>query len=394
MNRLRSLITLLTLLASCLAIFGDSQLALGQSEFRLRDICRLKGQEENVLQGIGLVVGLKGTGDGLKTTSRGLAQTIKLLGGQVGADLQGQLNEKELEGAKNVAVVVVTARVPPAGAQPGEKLACTVSALNAKSLEGGNLMQTPLIGPRTDKAVVYALASGPLQLENPRIPTTARIENGCKMEAEVKTNFVENNAVTLVLEPAHSSFTMAEQVENAINTGLNSLVRGLNESSGRGRSSSGASSGATAATSLQSATEYAKAVDQSHVRVQIPELYQSSHVAFVSDILNFSAITDRDNRRVVIREREGVIVCGEDVTIAPLAFSHKNVTISTRGSGDKANKSFKGLGYERQASTGEKPTLQSLLSALNTLALTTEDQIAILKTINSQGNLFGELIIE
>jgi flagellar P-ring protein precursor FlgI len=140
--------------------------------------------------------------------------------------------------------------------------------------------------------------------------------------------------------------------------------------------------------------EYAKAVDQSHIRIQIPELYQKSPVAFVSDILNFSAITDRDNRRVVIREREGVIVCGEDVTIAPLAFSHKNITISTRGSGDKSNKSFKGVGYERQTSTAEKPTLQSLLTALNTLALTTEDQIAILKTINSQGNLFGELIIE
>ncbi len=390
MNAIWRLTNLLTLVVSCLWFFHDSKQVLGQSEFRLRDICRLKGQEENVLQGVGLVVGLKGTGDGLKTTSRGLAQTIKLLGGQVGADLQGQLNEKELEGAKNVAVVIVTARVPSAGAQAGEKLACTVSALNAKSLEGGNLIQTPLIGPRADRPVVYALASGPIMIENARIPTNGRIESGCKMEAEVKTDFVENNTITLVLEPAHSSFTMAEQVENAINTGVNSLVRGLDDPSGRSRSSSTSSP----TTKLNATVEYAKAIDQSHIRVQIPELYHKSHVAFVSDILNFSAITDRDNRRVVIREREGVIVCGEDVTIAPLAFSHKNITISTRGSGDSGSKSFKGFGYERQASTGAKPTLQELLAALNTLALTTEDQIAILKTINSQGNLFGELIIE
>jgi flagellar P-ring protein FlgI len=391
MNPIRIFITLLAVVFTSLWCNHDSKQVLGQSEFRLRDICRLKGQEENVLQGVGLVVGLKGTGDGLKPTARGLAQMIKLLGGQVSADLQGQLNEKELEGAKNVAVVIVTARVPSSGAQAGEKLACTVSSLTAKSLEGGNLIQTPLVGPRADQPVVYALASGPIIIENVRIPTNGRIESGCKMEADVKTSFVENNTITLVIEPAHSSFTMAEQVENAINTGVNSLVRGLDDPSRRSRSSPGTSS-----TSTTNATiEYAKAIDQSHIRVQIPEIYQKSHVAFVSDILNFSAITDRDNRRVVIREREGVIVCGEDVTIAPLAFSHRNITIATRGSGsDSSNKSFKGFGYERQVSTGTKPTLQELLSALNTLALTTEDQIAIIKTINSQGNLFGELIIE
>lgn len=114
--------------------------AYGQSELMLRDICRLKGQEENVLQGQGLVVGLKGTGDGsLKPTMRALARSLQLMGGQIATDLQGRLVEKDIDQTKNVALVFVTATIPASGAQPGDKLPCTISAINAKASKEGCL---------------------------------------------------------------------------------------------------------------------------------------------------------------------------------------------------------------------------------------------------------------
>ena len=133
-----------------------------QNDLRIKDICRLKGQEENTLQGLGLVVGLKGTGDGgdIKPTVRALTRSMQNMGGQVASDIQGRLIEKEMANAKNVALVFVEVTIPPSGAQQGDKLSCKVSAISAKSLEGGNLMLTHLLGPRADRPVVFALASG------------------------------------------------------------------------------------------------------------------------------------------------------------------------------------------------------------------------------------------
>ena len=139
-----------------------------QNDLRIKDICRLKGQEENTLQGLGLVVGLKGTGDGgdIKPMVRALSVVMQKMGGQVASDIQGRLLEKEMANAKNVALVFVEVTVPPSGAQQGDKLSCKVSAIGAKSLEGGNLMLTHLLGPRADRPVVYGLASGPIVIDS------------------------------------------------------------------------------------------------------------------------------------------------------------------------------------------------------------------------------------
>src|SRR4029453_12192317 len=112
------------------------------------DICRIKGQEENVLHGMGLVVGLKGTGDGdNKPTMRALGHYMELLGHRIGTSPQAQPMLDELKNVKNVALVYVTATIPPGGAQQGDSLDCTVSAVAAKSLDGGRLMLTELYGP-------------------------------------------------------------------------------------------------------------------------------------------------------------------------------------------------------------------------------------------------------
>ena len=123
-----------------------------ENQLLLRDVCRLKGQEENTLQGLGLVVGLKGTGDdSSKPTARALARMMQLMGSQIANDAKGAPSLSEIEKAGNTALVFVTVNVPPQGVQQGDQIDCTISALSAKSLEGGTLMLTPMLGPRVDQ---------------------------------------------------------------------------------------------------------------------------------------------------------------------------------------------------------------------------------------------------
>jgi len=358
--------------------------AYSQSEFRIRDIVRLKGQEENVLQGLGLVVGLKGSGDGnMKPMIRALARSMQLMGGQVAADIQGRLVEKDIESAKNVALVFVTATVPSAGAQPGDKLPCTISAINAKSLEGGNLMMTPLLGPRADQPTVFALAQGPIVIDGPRQLTTGRIADGCKMEAAVQTQYLANDQITLILETSQSSFSMAQQIEDTINDYVrNGLNLSFDEQS---------------ISSSQNNDTSAIALDQMHVVVKIPPNYRYRPVQFIAMVLDLPLVNQKQNKRVTIRQREGIIVIGDDVTIAPVAISHKNLTLSTRSTSPSpigAGGNFVGLGIDRKIPLNQQTTLKQLVDALNLLAVPTDDIVSIIKAIDRQGNLYGELVID
>jgi flagellar P-ring protein precursor FlgI len=137
----------------------------------------------------------------------------------------------------------------------------------------------------------------------------------------------------------------------------------------------------------------AVAIDQLHIEVKIPEIYRERPVQYISELLNLRLVVGKNNRRVVIREREGVVVIGDDVTIAPVAISHKNLTISTKSATAGAN-GFKGISYDKTSKVMETTSLNQLVSALNLLAVPNEDMIAIIKAIERQGNLYGELVIE
>jgi flagellar P-ring protein precursor FlgI len=348
-----------------------------QSELKVRDLCRLKGQEENVLQGVGFVVGLKGTGDGdgNKPMLRALARALQNLGAPVAADADGRLVEKELASAKNVAMVFVTVKIPPSGAEQGDTIGCTVSATHAKSLEGGTLLLTHLLGPRADRPETYALAQGPLVVEDRRYPTTAKIVNGCKIEKSIRTAFTLNDKITLVLDPDHASFTTSQYLEDVINDFLRPGSRSFSRS---GPAVSG------------EGNLFAKAMDPTHVEVAIPPAYRERPVQFVSLILDIDLINLQGSRRVVINEKEGTMIIGADVLVAPVAISHKNqLSISTRApiSGE-----FVGVSSRDGANT--PATLKNLVDALNALNVATEDKIAIIKTLKRQGNLYGEVIFE
>lgn len=355
---------------------GDHVIAQNYQDLKIGDICRLKGQEENTLQGLGIVVGLKGTGDGdSEPTTQALARMMQLMGGQINVDQRGALQNEVLKNAKNVALVMVTCTVPEAGAQQGDKIDCTVSAISAKSLEGGTLMLCPLLGPRADEQRVYALAQGALVVEDSRVPTSARIEYGVKFETNIVNEYILNDHITLVLNPNYGSFTAAQYIEDVIN-----------DNHRNGISSLGANSQLNQIVNLEPP---AVAIDQVHVRVKIPDNYLERPVQFVALLMDIPLSNLRANKRVVIQEREGVVVLGEDVTIAPVAISHKNLTISTRGPTPTPI-----VPLDSSSPPDSRPKLKNLVDSLRLLAVPTDDIIAIIKALKRQGNLYGELVIE
>jgi flagellar P-ring protein precursor FlgI len=177
----------------------------------------VKGQEVNTLHGFGLVVGLNGTGDGDKPATRMLAQSMSRMGANVGRDAEGALDLTELKNAKNVALVFVTAEVPATGGRQGGRINCEVSAVSAKSLSGGTLLMTPLLGSHPSDRTIYASASGAITIEDAGRPTVGRAHRGGQLTEDFEYAFHEGGVLTLVLDPTHSSFQMAQIVADAIN---------------------------------------------------------------------------------------------------------------------------------------------------------------------------------
>lgn len=338
-------------------------------QLRLRDICRLRGQEENSLQGMGLVVGLRGTGDeGVDPTTRALANLMMSLGVSLQRDGQGMPVLTELQDMKNIAAVFVTAKVPAAGAQQGDLLNCNVSATSAKSLQGGRLVMAHLYGPRSDDKQVYALAQGKISIPDANQPTEGVIYNGCKMEATITNSFSENGKVTLIVDRDLASFSTAVEIQDAINQ--------LNQS--------GLSAGQGASDTLV----IARAIDQLHIEVGIPRAYQAEEVQFISLLMDIPLAQIKKPKRVVINEREGVIVIGEDVLISPVAINHKNLTIDAR----PAPGIFAAI--DTDSPKQPRPKLKNLVDALNGLNVPTADVIAIIRTLDRNGDLFGEVIFD
>ena len=211
------------LCAVCVFLHGSGL----QARTLLKNICRVKGQEENTLQGLGLVVGLKGTGDGgnFLPTIRSLATAMQLMGSPIGKG-----GAAELKDAKNVALVMVTVTVPAAGARQGDLLDCTVSSIGgAKSLAGGTLMMTPLQGPHVNSDRVYAFRPGSDQSER---------RQSCRPPAEFfaaagwkkifSTPFTKDGKLTLVLNKNYSDFQVAQDVAELVNSQLSFQTSGGN----------------------------------------------------------------------------------------------------------------------------------------------------------------------
>ena len=334
------------------------------------DLCRVKGQEENHLLGIGLVSGLSGTGDGnLEKTKQMLARQIQLLSdprSQVG------ISPELIESLKtpNVALVLVTATVPGAGVQRGGRIDCVVSAPNAKSLDGGFLLPTHLTSTIPGDERVYAISSGKLTVEDPKKTAVATIEGGCQMEADFETPFVQDGKFTLILREPHAGFHVANEVEFEINQILDP-----NPAIGQSISGDGA----------------ARAIDSRRIVVPIPPQYLADHseIEFIQDVLKRPFTSKpKERSRVVINERSGVITIDGDLEIGAVIVSHKNFRVSTGG--DETAGDFVELDPSSNTSTTK---LQALVDALKSLRAPNEDIIDIIKELNALGAIYGELVV-
>ncbi|MDZ4817493.1 MAG: flagellar basal body P-ring protein FlgI [Planctomycetota bacterium] len=348
-------ITILTVLALLIALPRN-----GEARTLLKSICRLKGQEEATIQGMGLVVGLQGTGDGgnFLPTIRAVATMLQKMHNPIGE--RGPL---ELKDAKNVALVMVSATIPAAGARQGDVLECTVSSIgSAKSIEKGILITTPLMGPQLGDPRVYALAQGPIQLDNPKIKTAAKIYRGARLEEDFNNPFVKDGKITLVLNKNHADFQVAQDVAELIDSQLSFYSKN---------------------------GQLARALDQVNIEVQVPPQYYDDVVKFVAEVMSLPMLEPQTGSRVVINERAGSIVISGDVEIGAVAVTHKNMVIEMAGEPPVGNRFV-----PVDTATTPSAKLKNLVEALNGLKVPADDIIVIIKGIERDGKLHATLIVE
>lgn len=326
----------------------------------LRNICRVKGQEENVLRGLGLVVGLNGTGEaGDAATMRALAAAMEIMGSPVPQPLLSSGDRNELDKIKNVALVMVTAHVPATGARRGDKLDCHVMGINGKSLAGGRLAFAALQGPNTNDKRVYALCEGEIRLDHASQPLVGRVHEGCQMEEDIVTPFIQDNRITLVLEKNHANFYTASSIGDSIQT------RYWPEKDGAVR-----------------------VVNAANIIVEVPDEYRNNPVSFIADVLDTQVYFPEPEARVVINGRTGSIVISGEVTIGDVVVSHKDIVVEAARQG--GGNSYRKVDIDNSDDT----KLNALVTALDSLKVPNEDVIEIIKGIERNGKLHGRLIIE
>lgn len=343
-------------------------LAAPAGAIKVDDICKIKGQRVNKLMGMGLVLGLPGSGDGGKylPAIRPLAATLSKFANPV-------LSPDELKNANNIALVMVIATVPENGVREGDAIDVQVSSLGAaKSLAGGRLFMTPLQGPNQADPTIYAWAEGPLVVEDSANQRVAVVRQGAVMEEEIYTQFIKDNTITLVLQDGQAGWAVASAVASIINEAESQPGR---------------------------LSQIAIASDPKNVVVTLSPAELKNPAGFISRVLNLEVVMPPTEARVTINERTGTIVITGDVEIGPVAISHKGLSITTLQPAPPpttpvaprpVEQNFVAVDPSKEGST----KLSSLLESLNQLKVPPADRIAIIKMIHRTGKLHAELIVE
>jgi len=338
---------------------------------RIKDIVDIQGVRGNPLQGYGLVVGLAGTGDTTDLTPRVLANVLRRQGLSVDpADVEGP----------NVASVIVRAELPPF-ARRGQRIDVEVSAIgDATSLQGGTLLITPLRGA---DGQVYAVAHGPVvtggfaaagqaSSVSKNHTTVGRIPDGANVEREEPATFVQNGTVTLNLK--NPDFSTAEDIRAAVDAVFPAA---------------------------------AETVDAGTVRIQVPQGLSRSRVAALVDRVGLLEVNVDAPALVVINERTGTIIVGENVGISTVAISHGNLSIVTQekdyisqplpfsraGTSERTHRTdITAIEEEGPLSVVDRQvSVQELARALNAMGLTPRDLISIFQALKQAGALQAEL---
>jgi flagellar P-ring protein precursor FlgI len=344
-----------------------------QAASRIKDLASFEGVRQNQLIGYGLVVGLKGNGDTINNAPF-TRQSLTAMLERLGVNIRGQTLRTE-----NVAAVMVTGNLPAFSTQ-GTRLDVTVSAMgDAKSLQGGTLLVTPLLGADGN---VYAVAQGSLAIGGFEaegaaakivrgVPTVGRIANGAIVEREVDFALNRMNQVRLALRNA--DFTTAKRIAAAINDYI----------------------GAPTAEPLDPAT----------VQITVPPQYQGNVVSLLTEVEQLLIEPDIP-AKIIIDERSGIIVMGRDVRVSTVAVAQGNLTVTisenpqvvqplpfARGRTVTAPRTRIGVQEEgrKLALVNEGVSLQQLVDGLNALGIGPRDMIAILQAIKAAGAIQADI---
>jgi len=370
LRRCPRLLCLLSAVAFTFSTFADGVL--------VRDLVTIAGARDNQLVGYGVVVGLAGDGDKDPIYTQ---QTMANLLQRFGVNVQSLMTQIS---AKNIAVVMVTADIP-AFAKAGERIDVQVASMgDAKSLQGGVLLQTALLGADNK---VYAVAQGPVSVGGftagqgggggatvtKNHPTVAQIIGGAIVEQEIPTTIVCGNTIELLLRDP--DFTSAALMAAAINNVF---------------------------------TNSAHAVDDTSVQVRLPAAAQGQTVNFIAQLENIE-VTPDEPARIILNERTGTIVATASIHISSCAVAYGNITInvaSTLSVSQPNPLSQAGQTVVTPHMTTEvtenksaiiplpeMPTVDRVAAALNALGVTPRDMMAIFQAMKQAGALRAELII-
>lgn len=341
------------------------------SAARVKDLADVVGVRENALYGYGLVVGLAGTGD----TERVLftSQSVAGMLGRLGI----RIDPKDVR-SRNVAAVMVTAKLPPF-ARPGTRIDVAVSSMgNARSISGGVLLVTPLAG---GDGKVYAVGQGPVQVAGyeggtanasirKNTPTSGRIPGGATVEKSVESA-LPTGPLTLALR--RPDVTTASRIAAAVNAKLGAGV--------------------------------ARAVDPAAVTLAPPEARKDDAVGFLAEVEALEVESD-GRARVVVSERTGTVVAGEGVKLRPVTVAHGGLRLrvqrdpvisqpapfgkgdTVRATADRAEADEAGTGAVALPATA---TVEDLAKALGMLGASPRDLVSILQAVKAAGALDAEL---
>lgn len=341
---------------------------------RIKELVEIEGVRPNQLSGIGLVIGLNGTGDSEQTVMAN--QAVASLMRQYGLRLEQDIR------MKNVAFVMVSAQLPPFS-RPGHRLDVKVSSMgDASSLEGGELIVAALKGHDNK---VYVMAQGPVSVGGYSVsgpggnsevrnhPTVGRVPRGGLVERQIETGFAQQSHLTLQLKRA--DFTTAARICQVVNA--------------------------------EFAHPVAQALDGGTVKVQVPPGYRERVVEFMA-IMERLEVSPDSKAKVVFNARTGTIVIGQEVRVHSVAVAHGNLTVSiqvdeeaipagiatpgqtvkTRNTKIKVREQPGGLRVVRPG-----VSLNELVSSLNSLGASPRDLVSILQAIDQAGALDATLEI-
>nr|WP_246462561.1 flagellar basal body P-ring protein FlgI [Pelagicoccus albus] len=344
---------------------------------RVKDLASVEGGRDNQLVGYGLVVGLAGDGDSdSPMTINAVANSLKRFGLTVDPD--------ELKSA-NIAAVMITADIPPF-AREGTRIDVTVSSIgDAESLQGGVLLQTPLLGADDE---VYAVAQGQIAVGGyiggaggaggatvqKNHPTVGTISNGAIVEREIEMDVSRGGSVKLILR--NPDYNTASKLAEGINVIFPSSTLAL---------------------------------DAAAVQVTIPEIYVGREVDFISSIGGITVEPDTP-AKIIINERTGTIVATAGVRVSTVAVSHGSLSLTIARSqnisqpgplaqvGETAVAEGTNVTVEEELGAfhivPDYPTIQQVTNALNAMGVSTREMMSILQAMKSAGALQAELVIK